>query len=864
MGNSIDWNKYVRLSFVFLLLLTLVPVTINGQVKVAWENIYTSGTGDDYDSGQAITTDANGNVYVAGFSPSQDGTKRELIVIKYDENGNQIWEGRVGNFDWYSVSEIAVDLNYNVYVASQSESYFNLVKFRSDGNPQWQRHSATVLGHAKDILLHNENGSGEDPNIIVTGWRADAMATIKYNADGSLLWSDYYDPGFGVSEGTAISFAGNEYVVTGSSTNSAGNRDYMTIRYDRNGNIIWEKRYDGSAGAGDYARDVAVYTIDGFDYFTVVTGYSRGTGGIDDCTTVLYDNDGNQLWDRRYYDFNNTEKDNPNSICNKVYARGSSILVTSRSGDDIATIKYDSQGNQLWDRRYASEGGFVEIGYDLFVDSENSVYVLGRSEAENLEDYTYTIIKYNSNGTQTWVKHYNAAGEGGIPALNGLAVERLSGRKVYVTGNTSSGDGDIATLVYVDEGPDFANLQWPPNGNIIEGGEYLVYGQAWLAYLGESPTKNDYLGEMLAWIGVNEDNTDPSTWDESAWIPADFNVMVGNNGEYFLDIGSSRSPGTHYYATRYGIFYPTDNGGSIESFSYGGYSENGGGYWDGVTNISGVLTINKDPEDPNLANNNSFQYFGLGELSDGGVNSWSFNATANGASATIEVIDESQDDDLRALKINNGAFNGNEEWNVEAVSEGLQVKEGITYQASVWLKADNGLRVARIYLGLPESGGWVRLVEETVNLSSNWTKFSISHTASAIDETNTMRLGVAFNYSENANGVLYIDNVEVLDEASIVSNEINIDNPISFSLNQNYPNPFNPSTQISYQLSENGIVTLKVFDMLGREVATLINEVKQAGSYTLDFDASELSSGIYIYQLQAGSNIETKKMMLVK
>jgi photosystem II stability/assembly factor-like uncharacterized protein len=85
-----------------------------------------------------------------------------------------------------------------------------------------------------------------------------------------------------------------------------------------------------------------------------------------------------------------------------------------------------------------------------------------------------------------------------------------------------------------------------------------------------------------------------------------------------------------------------------------------------------------------------------------------------------------------------------------------------------------------------------------------------------------------------------------------------------FSLSQNYPNPFNPSTVISYQLPIIGFVTLKVYDILGREVATLVNEEKPAGEYEVEFYGSELTSGIYFYQLKAGQYSETRKMVLMK
>src|SRR5574338_29578 len=88
--------------------------------------------------------------------------------------------------------------------------------------------------------------------------------------------------------------------------------------------------------------------------------------------------------------------------------------------------------------------------------------------------------------------------------------------------------------------------------------------------------------------------------------------------------------------------------------------------------------------------------------------------------------------------------------------------------------------------------------------------------------------------------------------------------PAMFSLSQNYPNPFNPSTTISYQIPSQQFVTIKVYDVLGNEVATLVNEYKNAGSYEVDINASKLSSGVYFYKLQAGSFVQTKKMILLK
>jgi len=109
---------------------------------------------------------------------------------------------------------------------------------------------------------------------------------------------------------------------------------------------------------------------------------------------------------------------------------------------------------------------------------------------------------------------------------------------------------------------------------------------------------------------------------------------------------------------------------------------------------------------------------------------------------------------------------------------------------------------------------------------------------------------------------------------TFIGEDDNSFNPNDFSLDQNYPNPFNPTTSIGFRIAEFGFVSLKVYDILGREVATLVNEDKHAGNYEVEFNGSGLSSGIYFYKLsvsalpsqdrQAGNYVSVKKMILMK
>ncbi len=103
--------------------------------------------------------------------------------------------------------------------------------------------------------------------------------------------------------------------------------------------------------------------------------------------------------------------------------------------------------------------------------------------------------------------------------------------------------------------------------------------------------------------------------------------------------------------------------------------------------------------------------------------------------------------------------------------------------------------------------------------------------------------------------VTVMEPVGVSDENIVVS---------KFELEQNYPNPFNPSTVIKYQTAERSNVTLTVYNSIGREISTLLNEVKPKGTFTIEFDGSNLPSGIYFFRLQAGTFTDTKKMVLLR
>ena len=149
-----------------------------------------------------------------------------------------------------------------------------------------------------------------------------------------------------------------------------------------------------------------------------------------------------------------------------------------------------------------------------------------------------------------------------------------------------------------------------------------------------------------------------------------------------------------------------------------------------------------------------------------------------------------------------------------------------------------------------QSGSWTKLG----SISGNGTSV-LSHEYSFTD-----RNLASGNYQYRLKQIDYNGNFEYFN----LNNEVNVGIPAKFELSQNYPNPFNPSTQINFDIPTDSKVNIKLFDMSGKEVITLVNEFKTSGYYTVNFNAAGLSSGVYFYSIAADNFSATKKMMLVK
>ncbi|MFA6598842.1 MAG: choice-of-anchor J domain-containing protein, partial [Ignavibacteriaceae bacterium] len=169
---------------------------------------------------------------------------------------------------------------------------------------------------------------------------------------------------------------------------------------------------------------------------------------------------------------------------------------------------------------------------------------------------------------------------------------------------------------------------------------------------------------------------------------------------------------------------------------------------------------------------------------------------------------------------------------------------------------------ATMKLNLSTDGGsnWTKIWEAN-NDGNDWQWRKVTLDLSSY--TNNSNVMLAWQYVGNDGDLMGIDNVKLM-HGTVDVKDNSAEIPTEYVLTQNYPNPFNPTTKISYSIPSNSNVTIKIFDALGRIVATLVNEEKTAGKYTVEFNGSNLSSGVYFYRLKAENFVDTKKLMLLK
>ena len=219
------------------------------------------------------------------------------------------------------------------------------------------------------------------------------------------------------------------------------------------------------------------------------------------------------------------------------------------------------------------------------------------------------------------------------------------------------------------------------------------------------------------------------------------------------------------------------------------------------------------------------------------------------AVATGDVVNEEY-----KISINNGGVNA---WDVFLGQGNILIEKGKEYLVSFDAYAEAPRTISAL-VGMNLSPWTVYSGNNIFSLSTSKQTFTYSF---IMNNTTDTKARIGFDAGGSTNDV-YLDNIYLMPKTTSLTDDFISD--LCFALHQNYPNPFNNSTVIRYSIPKEGLVTLKIYNVIGQEVAKIIKEEKAVGNYEVNFNASNLPSGVYIYKLQAGSFFESKKMILLK
>jgi hypothetical protein len=386
--------------------------TLSGGVQQAWVARYDE-PGSANDIATAMVIDGPGNTYVLGYSDSS--YSRHYLTVKYSAAGVKQWTAR---YNGYAVA-LAVDRAGNVYVTGSGET----VKYNSAGKQEW-------IVHRSGSALGIDPASGD---VYVTGssWSGTSYdyATVKYNSAGIQQWvATYNGPVNNQDHAVALAMdpadGGSNLYVTGRSWDGK-NLHYVTVKYNSAGNQEWVAIYNRPGKQFDNPQALAVDRTGNV--------YVMGTNAdypSSDYVTVKYNSAGAQKWIRTYNGLGNSD-DKAAALAvdgaGNVYVTG---LSWNGTNHDYATVKYDSAGGKKWVRIYNGPLNYNDYARALAVDGAGNVYVTGISW--NGTNHDYATVKYNSVGTQKWVKTYNTGHWNDVAC----ALVLDGSGNVYVTGSS--------------------------------------------------------------------------------------------------------------------------------------------------------------------------------------------------------------------------------------------------------------------------------------------------------------------------------------------------------------------------------------------------------------------------------------------
>ncbi|MFI5406804.1 MAG: SBBP repeat-containing protein, partial [Nitrososphaerales archaeon] len=654
--------------------------------------------------------------------------------------------------------------------------------------------------------------------------------------------------------GMVVSPSGNVYVSGHPAVTSSESRDFVTVKYNSSGNFQWVKRFNYTA-----IDQVSDMTIDQNENI-FITGTSIIPSVQTFAVTVKYNSSGDSLWTNIY-----SHKNFQNNIADKIILDESGEMYVSvyyYTGNNIGhgIIKVNSSGTLQW---YSSLKSFCTPN-SIKEDTEGNIYITGFG-GFNQSMWDYITMKCDSSGNIKWIRTYNGPANENDQAYD-IEIDHFG--NVYVTGG-STGIGtnhDFATIKYDSlgteqwvlryNGPGFdsdiaGHLTIDPDGNIYVSGSSLNPGTSYDI----ATIKYNDLGQ-LQWVRRYNGTANGNDMSQGLGVDLSGNVFVTGTSD-------STGTGSDYVTIKYN---PSGNAEWIRR--YNGSADDA----DIVSSLSLDLSGNVYVTGWSFGNGTQSDYATV-KYNTNGTEQWaarwddpanSFdyaNEAAVDENGNVFVTGISQgmgtDNDYTTVKYNSS---GQQQWAVpfNGQSNGSDIGSDIAldYLGDVYVTGYSNNTDQYSTIKYDDQG------VEQWNIDYSLPDYLNSTTDLLVDNSGNV---IVSGYS-NKPGEEWVWSIVKYKQPGFIPSDVEITTipPTELVLYQNYPNPFNPSTRIIFSIPNSEHVLLKVYNILGTEVTTLVNEKKLAGKYEVEFNAFGLSSGVYFYTLQTGSYSQTKKLILLR
>jgi len=424
------------------------------QVDTAWLAQFNSSP-NLVDFGRQISLDSEGNLFVCGHSFVNKKQEGVTTLLKYNSAGVEQWSRFTE--PGVNMEDFEVDINNNLYISGEKENDMLLIKYDNDGNEIWRRLFNGGNGDASFAITTDNFG-----NIYQTGatWyqpQYNNFITIKYNSQGDTLWTRTYSSAGAASDypkKVILDHSGNVY-VTGFADN-----DIAILKYTPSGNLLWVRNINMNFDYSVlYSPDILVDKNDNL----IVSGTQYSPISHSDILVAKFDSSGTQQWLRLWNGpANDSDVVSGNSIrdeslgvdgAGNIYVTGTTVRRGVYFSDNVVTLKYSPQGDQMWSHIYNGPANDWDRPYSIKVSTSGNVYVAGETVVilDSFIPLDYLTMKLNTNGQLEWIQTYDGLSN----FADQIAAMTINeAEEVFVTGisdqeqNIFKGNSDIVTIKY--------------------------------------------------------------------------------------------------------------------------------------------------------------------------------------------------------------------------------------------------------------------------------------------------------------------------------------------------------------------------------------------------------------------------------